>query len=233
MRKIYFTFCLFFLATSLNAQDFFIKMDTLEIHTQDANSDELAVKTYLVNNTAQALDVSYTINGGNLIQTDWDLGFCNDATCDNPKVKVSGTFTMAAGDSTEIKVTLLPNGHTGFLDGLINFNATNNTNVDRLKAYYSLKVEADTTTATSIVDINSKNVSVYPNPTSDYITIETNNETENTAVGIYSILGKQIYYTTEYNQEAVDVREFKSGVYLIKLYNEQKDTIYISTFVKK
>jgi len=64
----------------------------------------------------------------------------------------------------------------------------------------------------------SKNIAIYPNPTSDFITISAKNSTIST-IEIYNILGKEILKvnTTNSNQLKIDLSDLSSGIYLIKI----------------
>ncbi len=55
-------------------------------------------------------------------------------------------------------------------------------------------------------------VNVFPNPTSDFIQVETN--IENTTKEIYSIAGVKLFESTD---TTLDVRSLKAGVYFIKI----------------
>ncbi|WP_445733424.1 T9SS type A sorting domain-containing protein [Mariniflexile sp.] len=62
---------------------------------------------------------------------------------------------------------------------------------------------------------------IYPNPTSNYINIKS--EITITKIEIFDLLGKQILTTGTQNQ--LDVSGFQAGIYLIKLYSENRHSI--------
>ncbi len=64
----------------------------------------------------------------------------------------------------------------------------------------------------------TKNITIYPNPTSNFITISTKENTIS-AIEIYNILGKEILKanTTNSNQLKIDLSDLSSGIYLIKI----------------
>lgn len=66
-------------------------------------------------------------------------------------------------------------------------------------------------------------VKIYPNPSSDYIAIETNDLIKK--ISIYSIEGKEIFQN-EYNDLKVEipVHEYKKGIYVITILNSN-DTV--------
>jgi hypothetical protein len=66
-------------------------------------------------------------------------------------------------------------------------------------------------TATSVHDIDDI-ISIFPNPTTDYLTINYEGEKE-----IYNMLGVKIMIT---NNNEIDVRDLASGVYIVRLEEE-------------
>lgn len=73
----------------------------------------------------------------------------------------------------------------------------------------------------SIEDFNSKNkISVYPNPTTNYITI--NSEESITFASLYTINGQKI--KTELQENKIDVRHLSNGLYFLNLQTENNNT---------
>ena len=64
----------------------------------------------------------------------------------------------------------------------------------------------------------SDNVSIYPNPTSKYININTTKNIQN--IEIYDLLGKRVLASSKTKQIKVD--QFGAGVYLMKIYSEER-----------
>lgn len=62
---------------------------------------------------------------------------------------------------------------------------------------------------------------VFPNPTSSYINIKS--EILITKIEVFDLLGKHILTTGAQNQ--IDVSNYQSGIYLIKLYSENRHSI--------
>jgi ELWxxDGT repeat protein len=73
----------------------------------------------------------------------------------------------------------------------------------------------------SINSISKTSVSVYPNPTSSFINIKS--ETAITKIEIFDLLGKQILTTG--TQSQLDVSNYQSGIYLLKLYSDNRHSI--------
>jgi len=62
----------------------------------------------------------------------------------------------------------------------------------------------------------ASNFKVYPNPASDFVTIETNN-VEISAVKIYDILGKNVLKQNELTNNRLDVSNLRNGIYFLKI----------------
>lgn len=81
--------------------------------------------------------------------------------------------------------------------------------------------------ATNEVGATSRTVSVYPNPTTDYLTVKS--EEKISTVEIYDISGKKIPVSVEGN--TIDVKKLNAGTYLINI--ETKTGKVSEKFIKK
>jgi hypothetical protein len=63
---------------------------------------------------------------------------------------------------------------------------------------------------------------LFPNPTSDKITIEVDENLIGTEALVFNILGQKMSsYILTTTQTIIDVTQYKSGLYLVKLTNDQ------------
>lgn len=86
--------------------------------------------------------------------------------------------------------------------------------------------EYDPSEITGIEEISSKNIFLYPNPTSGRFTIK-NFELQITKcrLEIYNVLGEMIYSETNYNQKTsneIDISYAPKGIYFVKIFAEEK-----------
>ena len=81
-------------------------------------------------------------------------------------------------------------------------------------------VSVQTIEIVSVQTIEIDNVSVFPNPVNDILTISTSNKTI-TRIELFDILGKRVY--SEIYKNTFDVSSFPKGIYMLKVYdiNEQ------------
>jgi hypothetical protein len=73
---------------------------------------------------------------------------------------------------------------------------------------------------TGVVHIAAESLMVYPNPVKDYLTIVSQNHTMNN-IEIYDVAGNLV--TTQKYKENLYLGELKSGVYIIKVWNNHKN----------
>lgn len=71
----------------------------------------------------------------------------------------------------------------------------------------------------SVDDIKFSKATIYPNPTSNYLYISTDNITVDSIL-VYSITGKQILNQATIQNNMVDVSSLSEGIYFIEIYSE-------------
>ncbi len=77
---------------------------------------------------------------------------------------------------------------------------------------------------TSVIDMNQSNVvSIYPNPSTGFINIETLKDWKLTINGI---TGKQVYSATGTGKDILDLSELKTGIYFVLIQTD--NTVYSS-----
>jgi hypothetical protein len=59
---------------------------------------------------------------------------------------------------------------------------------------------------------------IYPNPCSEYIFINTNTNID--LIEIFDISGKMVLYSNSVNNKILDVKNFISGIYFVRIYHE-------------
>jgi len=86
------------------------------------------------------------------------------------------------------------------------------------------------THATSINDYANDTLNIYPNPTSDKLTIDIKNELYNN-IQILSITGKILLEQTIQNTNTISVSELKQGIYILKLYTKKNNKQLIKRLI--
>ncbi|WP_298755654.1 T9SS type A sorting domain-containing protein [uncultured Psychroserpens sp.] len=113
-------------------------------------------------------------------------------------------------------------GAGGVLESFYNSNIDNTSTQD----YFSIpEPDLDSfmfdTLSVGNIEVTALNIKIYPNPTSNQITVDTTYEIE--SVKLYNILGELVLTTS--NQKSITVRHLNSGVYLLKISLDNKDVI--------
>ncbi|WP_067147142.1 T9SS type A sorting domain-containing protein [Pseudotamlana agarivorans] len=86
-------------------------------------------------------------------------------------------------------------------------------------SYYSKKNALSTKTDSAIAG-----VILYPNPTSDFVTIKTNTNTASVTLDLFDLSGRKIYHSEEINK-ALNLKSVPSGQYIYRLkINDQQKT---------
>jgi len=105
-------------------------------------------------------------------------------------------------------------GAGGVLDSFYNSNIDATTTQDYFSGI-AVGMESFSFSTLGVKDpILSKNIAVYPNPTSTYINISSTIILDR--IELYDVLGKQVLNTTETKQLKVDY--LQSGLYFLKLF---------------
>ncbi|MCB0538182.1 MAG: DUF4465 domain-containing protein [Bacteroidetes bacterium] len=87
-----------------------------------------------------------------------------------------------------------------------------------------------TNNITSIASLNTINANIYPNPTTDFIKIETPNLSGN--LNIVNMLGNQVYATKHQEFSRINVESLAKGTYFISITDKENNS-YSSSFIKK
>lgn len=81
----------------------------------------------------------------------------------------------------------------------------------------------------SIEDLTTDySIDVYPNPTSNYISVETLKNNELMNIEIFDINGKLIYHETFTEKTIINVKNYNNGSYFFKISNQKNQ--FIKTF---
>ena len=86
------------------------------------------------------------------------------------------------------------------------------------------------TQSTLSSDVFSRaNVGIYPNPVDNIITISTQESI--TSVEIFNMIGKQVFSTTNFQDNSIDVTNLSEGIYILRISNG--DLSVSKKFIKK
>jgi hypothetical protein len=135
----------------------------------------------------------------------------------NPsKVLVLSVTTIAPGTANFVFV-LKDNG--GILNG----------GVDSVRTIFSFTVQ----NAVGINSVTSGEITLYPNPADDFITLTLNNEHPEKVI-ITDVFGRMVKiqsFEGEYKQCKVSISDLQSGLYAITVYSDKQ--VYSLKFIRR
>jgi len=147
---------------------------------------------------------------GSMLPVDRTLSIAatNGTVATNPN-PVNGTYA----DGTVVTLTATANTSYGFVNWSGDFTGT--TNVITVTMNGDKTIEANFSSTASIKNPNQIDVSVYPNPMSNFITIQLD---EKIKIGkIIDATGKEI---KRFNNNKIDTYDISSGIYILKIITE-------------
>lgn len=120
---------------------------------------------------------------------------------------------------------------TNLITGLINNPLENQTYYYRLAATNNGNViYSDTYQYTTLSNTDfdlEKEITLYPNPATDFLNIKSNGSDKVTAIEFYNTLGQRIYYENVSNISdiKIDVSNLKKGIYFVKVNFENSKVV--------
>ena len=146
-------------------------------------------------------------NGGTTFETRKKYDVTRDGVTDNA---IYVNF-----DESDIVGSTIPSEEVNVMGvAFQNYYTEGETKINR---YYIIpRMKADITAPTGVITFEKHNISVYPNPATDFVTIET--DAQNVVANVFDIYGKLVYTTqiaTGYDR--INLSSFTSGMYIIRL----------------
>lgn len=155
-----------------------------------------------------------------LIQRTLTINATNGSVTTNPN-PVNGTYD----DGTVITLTATPDSGYGFVNWSGDANGT--TNVTTVTINSDLTIDANFSATASVKDANRINVSVYPNPVTNYLTVDLD---EKIKIGkIIDATGKEI---KRFNNNKINTNKISPGIYILKIETES-GKIAMKKIIKK
>ena len=131
-----------------------------------------------------------------------------------------------------------PSAYNLIVNGEIVMEETNEMSytIDDAEGYYAVEVVAlyedgkesvgifDTIGQTTIsIEENEVRFGIYPNPVDSHLYLNINDDVKE--ISIYNMLGIQVYQTTNYNGNSINVSELNNGMYLIKVTTANGESV--------
>ncbi|WP_170265148.1 T9SS type A sorting domain-containing protein [Salibacter halophilus] len=183
-------------------------------------------KINVVNNSGQGVLVSWRTIENNL-NSNWDLQFCDYTTCYTnnfqPLIEDGDTATLPDGynGSWYLGVDI------GDLDGAFSVWKIEVNFID-FGVYDTLTWTTEDLTSSKSLSLNSRNVSIYPNPANDQLNLVFDDASisEGMNYDLYSIVGRSVKNgVVNRTKTIIETSNLQSGVYILQVNSESGESV--------
>jgi hypothetical protein len=218
-----------FTSFSLKAQNVVFESDTTYASGFYNDGADIPCSNHLINNGSMTYTIKWTKT--EYLPAGWESSFCDKVNCWIPTV-LTKSYPLNAGEQAIMKVLARTNNNPGI--GMVKINVTSpdddnlNTN-----AYYV--VTAQESTGISKVQ-TLKDVTLYPIPANEYITILVNPNLRASRLEIYNVLGQrlksELFTSDKNNRVDLNIQELDKGMYFVRIYTTN-NTVITKQFTKE
>jgi hypothetical protein len=199
--------------------------DTVNLSGTASNS--LSSINSLINTSSSSQDLKWEVVL-NTVPTEWGLGFCDNEGCMDLSLAQSNIFTMGAGDTTRMDLTVNPLNKTG--SGIIKIAVypVGGSPSDGVMITHNINVTPDAINQRVAVTF-----SMYPNPVKDYLNINFPRKGTH-HIEVYNILGNKVLVKDVSNVDYVRISfaNFQRGRYII-MYRPESGKIITKSVTKE
>lgn len=230
---------IFFSVITLSSQDIVslnpARVDTL-FQVDISNSfEDLVAHGLIQNNTKDTLYIKWkrrvlTIPNG------WNTKICDANLCYveivdsniDPDLLLEEPVIIPPYGTANLDVHIVPNGAVG--TGLVEIELSLLGLPDDIIGVAEYQMEVKNLNYSRAAN-SRKSLRVYPNPSSNFITVSTNNLIEK--VVVYNMVGREVK-TFEPNRSGVyDISDLRNGIYLVGLYDKTGEIMKTTRVTKK
>jgi hypothetical protein len=225
LKKLFVIACFLASVASLKSQTFSIIPATTQTVTFNCDSSMQGNKIYISNTVSNTLDLSYTILSNTLPQEGcWYYQFCDWEKCkmglpsgtNHPTAKITANSQTG---SMILDVVTMTNKGAGSLV-IKAFETGNPSNFQIITWNVTGCTTGNECTITGIAEsFSEKNISLYPNPAFNTITIGTNNRIKINSINVYTVLGENVIHqaVSNLNTFELNISELQNGFYLMEI----------------
>jgi Secretion system C-terminal sorting domain len=194
--------------------------------TTIANKDsfDVVLKSVLKNTSAKPKTIVWTRIFQTITST-WTVSICDKNTCWATRVNTE-TFTLAAGEESNIDVHLYPNATVG--SAIVNVVLTDrDSSAVSLIGRYGFNLPVATQDSRNAYP----DIKIYPNRTPQYFTIK---DVENRVfeAAIFDNTGKQVSVFKNPTNQLLSVSDLAAGHYFVGLFNQKNEVMKVVALVK-
>ena len=181
-----------------------------------ASSTDIGAYAQITNMSDDTLQLLWTRNVLS-IEHEWTSWICDLNNCYLPEIgecPESRPNILAPGTSMNFEVHVGPAGVEGEAELMIELYSLD----DQDNILGTLNVHFETS-STSVTDLNTSALRIYPNPTTSYF--QLNHPAEVAYVVVYNIVGNKMREYDARNTTRFDVANLTQGIYLVRLLDAQ------------
>jgi len=220
MKYIYLSLLVTFFTLPLLGQEIILKYGEIN-YTVEYGVYTYSAKDTITNNTANAREFRWVRNVNDLPEG-WVTGICDVNTCHNVNTSHM-TFTLGAYESAELgpmffpadpfSTDPLPHG-LGIVE--IYVYALDNEDVNA-----TTTINFEISPPVSTKNLETLNLKVYPNPATDFISIQ--GITHPVDMAVYNFTGQRVMEERRLTNtsELVSIQQLPQGIYFVKITSKQ------------
>ncbi len=193
-----------------------------EVKITGTDQDESVYTDYDVINASGAEASTLWILDREEVPAEWEFQICDKNNCylwgreDCPEANPN---VFSADESWAYKLTVRPHGTAAV--GTVSMNI-----LDMAGAVIrEIPIEITIDGVSSVDDLDSHQVNIYPNPTSDLFQIS--NDDQVAKVAFFNIVGKRINTATHFAGKSHDVSQLQKGIYLVRLLDTEDNVLSV------
>lgn len=215
-----------FLTLTLSAQ--ISAPESVNLHL-DLNSDDEETTIAVSNGMNGDMSLLWEIELAADFPEEWSTWFCDINLCYSPAVRscpVDSPNKIEAGQSQRWIFHATSDGFTGTGTAFVNIidEATG-----AVVSTTTVNITAGSVGVNDIANLDA--VQVYPNPTVDYFKIAEDSEVSK--IGVFSLIGKSILLADHTPGNSYNVSDFRNGIYLVRLMDEDGEVIKVVRLSKR
>lgn len=234
MKHILLSFFSLFFVTNLMAQpSLSIYPDDLSYSLEADLSDlwvEPIAHSFVINTSNQTIKLRWEIKiVGTNCPADWKYKVCDKNQCYNSNVTTNVNFggqpnvpvILAPGDTSIIDIHVNPTGVAGCCS--VEIYLSDVTDINNPVALESPDYDICVTPLTAVTQAEKSSIRIYPNPTTDFITLTKNSFVKQ--LWVTNILGRRVKTFAASINGRYDISELPDGIYLVSMVDANSKII--------
>ena len=223
MKQLLPFFLFIFISFQALAQDVTVNPNPFAGNFQtdlSTNASEAVAHSTMTNNTSDTLNIKWVIIPSDNCPTVWKYLVCDTNNCyttaviSNEGGPVNKPVVLAPGDYSRLDLHIKPNQKEGCCVPKIEVRNYDDPSILYTTAEYDVCVA----NATATTERQKANLKVFPNPTSNYISLSENNFVDQ--LWVSNILGKRVRTFRTSVSNNYDVSTLPDGIYLVSMVDE-------------